>query len=213
MPSPTGADDCVLARRLRLLDILDDVRRVRPADPPATSAPGLGSPLATPASGLGLHAHPDDICTGTRLTPSTSAPGLGSLAASFAPGAAAALIARDRPRASLRQTRASPRSLASPQHPNGTGRAGRPLPAPPLDCGLLLWQGHARGRLGPIGPRRAPARPPIPCTRPARRGERRGDDAAGARVAASGLGGRDPAAVPPVASNGGTLRVGAGRAG
>ena len=74
---------------------------------PATSAPGLGTPLhhllqdsahschicngtrltpATSAPGLGsrlphLHrdwAHPGHICTGTGLTPATSAPGLGS---------------------------------------------------------------------------------------------------------------------------------------
>jgi hypothetical protein len=63
---------------------------------PATSAPGLGSPLpylhrdwahaATSAPGLGsplpyLHrdwAHPVHICTGTGLTPAASAPGLGS---------------------------------------------------------------------------------------------------------------------------------------
>ena len=64
---------------------------------PATSVPGLGSPLPTSASGLGsplphLHrdwAHPchvrtgtglapSRICIGTGLTPATSAPGLGS---------------------------------------------------------------------------------------------------------------------------------------
>jgi hypothetical protein len=42
---------------------------------PATSAPGLGSPVPH------LHrvrAHPCHICTGTGLTPATSAPGLGS---------------------------------------------------------------------------------------------------------------------------------------
>ncbi len=43
---------------------------------PATSAPGLGSPLPR------LHldwAHPCHICTGNGLTPATSAPGLGAL--------------------------------------------------------------------------------------------------------------------------------------
>jgi hypothetical protein len=46
------------------------------AHPPATSAPGLDSLMATSAPGLGSPA--DHICTGTGLTPQpTSAPGLG----------------------------------------------------------------------------------------------------------------------------------------
>jgi hypothetical protein len=42
---------------------------------PATSAPGLGSPLPRRHRDW---AHPSHVCTGTALTPATSAPGLGS---------------------------------------------------------------------------------------------------------------------------------------
>ncbi len=167
--SLTGADDCVLARRLRLLDILDDVRRVRPADP----RPHLLQDWARPLP----HLHRDwacHICTWTALTPttsapglgspsSTSAPGLGSPAASFAPGAAAALIAprspscrsapdtREPAQSRVARARAVSRRQSAHMARDGAGGGGRPYDTGRAGGGRPYGTGRA-GRPLPAPP-------------------------------------------------------------
>jgi hypothetical protein len=77
---------------------------------PATSAPGMGSPLPHLRRDW---AHPCHICTGTALTPATSAPGPRSAPATSAPGLRSPLphLRRDcaQPRPHLRRDCAQPR--------------------------------------------------------------------------------------------------------
>ena len=87
---------------------------------PATSAPGLGSPLPHLRRDRASHLHEDcarpaHICTGTGLGPAKSAPGLGLGTATSAPGLRS-------PRPHLRGTRRGARAvqLALPRCPRCT---------------------------------------------------------------------------------------------
>ena len=108
---------------------------------PATSAPGLGSPLPHLRRDL---AHPCHICAGTGLTPATSAPGLGAPRATLPqPGA-------EKPRPQPAQEEEPSAARAALWHSRGRARpraAGAELARAPRG-------GRAAQRLSVALPRR-----------------------------------------------------------